>query len=49
MEQRLILRGIWLILKLILKTSRYLPGTAEAIWCSDVAGYLHDPKQEWYL
>ena len=42
--QKMVLRGLWIIIKLVLKTSDYLSGTDEVMWALDVSKALGDDK-----
>lgn len=42
--ERLALRGLWIIIRLILKTQSYNSGTEEVMWAKDVSEALDDPR-----
>lgn len=42
--EKIVLRGLWLILRMVLKTGNYNSGTAEVLWAKDVAQAVGDEK-----
>jgi hypothetical protein len=42
--EKLALRGLWLILKMVMRTGNMLSGTDEVMWAKGVAEALDDDK-----
>lgn len=42
--EKLVLRGLWIILKQVMRNGKFMTGTDEILWCEDVAKATGDEE-----